>query len=380
MIRMAAMKLVSIEPTPNPNSMKLNLDESLPQGTAVTYRPEGKAHYPEAIQRLLEIPGVQSLYHAGDFLAVQRVPSASWEALLTLARVVLSGGSVFLGEFQAKQEEEPWGEVRIAIQHFRRIPMLVKVFNHEAELKVALPERFGIAVQLASSSSPNMLLERRWLPQSPRFGELKEVGEAVAAELDAAYDQARLEVLIQQAFQSGIDSPEIREKPLPEDFESPDWKRRFAALEAVGDDPEDFSRLVKAMKDPQISIRRLATIRVGLHGTPVALGPLCEALSDPSVVVRRSAGDALCDLADPAAIPAMVETLKDPNKLVRWRAARFLYEIGGTSELPALTESQDDPEFEVRMQIRQAIERIEGGGTAQGPVWMRMTQRTGPQQ
>ena len=31
------MKLVSIEPTPNPNSMKLNLDESLPKGVSRTY-------------------------------------------------------------------------------------------------------------------------------------------------------------------------------------------------------------------------------------------------------------------------------------------------------------------------------------------------------
>jgi hypothetical protein len=39
--------------------------------------------------------------------------------------------------------------------------------------------------------------------------------------------------------------------------------------------------------------------------------------------------------------------------------------------LPALVRDQDDPEFEVRMQVRQAMERIEGGQAAQGPIWDR---------
>ncbi len=60
--------------------------------------------------------------------------------------------------------------------------------------------------------------------------------------------------------------------------------------------------------------------------------------------------------------------------VIRWRAARFLFEQGGREDLPALAQAQDDPEFEVRMQVRQAMERIEGGQAAQGPVWARMTQ------
>jgi HEAT repeat protein len=98
-------------------------------------------------------------------------------------------------------------------------------------------------------------------------------------------------------------------------------------------------------------------------------------LRDPAVAVRRSAGDALNDLADPGALPAMEAALADPNKLVRWRAARFIFELGDRANLPALARAQDDPEFEVRMQVRQAMERIEGGQAAQGPVWMRMTQK-----
>lgn len=372
------MKLVSIEPTPNPNSMKLNLDETLPKGVAYTYRPEGKAHYAQGIQDLLAIPGVQSLYHAGDFMSVQRSPSAPWEGLLARVREVLGGESadVTTGD---RPLGERWGEVRIAVQQFRRIPMLVKVSDDQEEQRVALPGRFGEAVQRAAGASPNMLLERRWLAQPPRYGEAREVGETVAAEIDAAYDQARLETLVQQAFKAGAEAPEVRLKPAPEDLprllEDPDWKQRYAALEATGADPACLSHLVAAMRDPHVSVRRLAAVLAGLVGTPEVLEPLCRALQDPSVAVRRSAGDALNDLGDPAALPAMATALADPNKLVRWRAARFLFEQGGREDLPALSKAQDDPEFEVRMQVRQAMERIEGGQAAQGPVWARMTQK-----
>jgi len=373
------MKLLSIEPTPNPNSMKLNLDESLPKGAAFTYRPEGKAHYPPIIQELLGIPGVQSLYHAGDFISVQRAPSASWEALLARVREVLGGEGAPLAAAGERTQGERWGEVRIAVQHFRHLPMLVKVSNDQEEVRVPLPARFGEAVQKAAPASPNMLLERRWILDPPRFGELREVGEAVAAEIDASYDPARLEALVQQAFQGGEGAPEVRVKPAPADLPrllaAPDWKQRYAALEATGADPDCLSHLVTAMGDAHVSVRRLATVLAGLVGTPEVLGPLCRALQDPAVAVRRSAGDALNDLADPGALPAMEAALADPNKLVRWRAARFIFELGDRANLPALARAQDDPEFEVRMQVRQAMERIEGGQAAQGPVWMRMTQK-----
>ncbi len=125
--------------------------------------------------------------------------------------------------------------------------------------------------------------------------------------------------------------------------------------------------------DPKSSIRRLAVVYLGITGDPAAVPPLCKALEDRTVSVRRTAGDSLSDLADLRAIPPMTKALKDSNKLVRWRAARFLYETGDESALPALRESKDDPEFEVSMQIRLAIERIEGGHSAQGPVWQQMS-------
>jgi HEAT repeat protein len=53
----------------------------------------------------------------------------------------------------------------------------------------------------------------------------------------------------------------------------------------------------------------------------------------------------------------------------------FLYEVGDETALPALKQAEDDPEFEVSMQVKMAIERIEGGEEAKGSVWKQMTER-----
>ena len=42
--------------------------------------------------------------------------------------------------------------------------------------------------------------------------------------------------------------------------------------------------------------------------------------------------------------------------------------------LPALKAAENDKEFEVDLQIKLAIERIEGGEEAKGSVWKQMTE------
>jgi hypothetical protein len=415
------MHLKSIEPTPNPNNMKLNLEESLPPGVKHSYSADApasdQAQYPPAIRRVLAIPGVKSLFHSLDFIALQRVPTADWQAVLSQAREILSGETAGEGKpMEATPDLESVGQVRIFIQHFRRIPMLVKVQGPSKgtstgsvtlegtpetvstsvvepvettmeEIRINLPPRFAAAVKEATPSAPNMLIERRWVSVEPRYGELKEVGEAVAAEIDASYPEARLQALVKQAFELGAEKPDVvetRRRFTDEERDallaSSDWKQRYAAVESLGPDPVRFAELATAMKDPHISVRRLATIYLGLLKTPETMDPLIAALKDPAAVIRRTAGDALNDIA-PAppersrAIAAMIEALGDKNKLVRWRAARFLYELGDATALSALKIAAEAPEFEVRLQAAQAVERIEGGKPAAGPIWMQMVKK-----
>ncbi len=395
------MKLLSIETTPNPNSMKLNLDERLAKGVAITYTHENRGDSPAYIEKILAIPGVSSVFRVEDFMAIQRQPTAGWEDILSQARLVLeyagvnntkpepeemSSQALRAGRPRSQGDEE-WCEVRVSVQYFRDLPMLVKVSSGSEMTRFPLPERFGQAIERAKGASENMLMERKWTDEGLRYGELRDVGEAVVHEISAVYDETKLTELVERAYHPDLqkqvkaDGEELGELgELVRAFESPRWEERFAALKELGRnataqiDAQALSLIIKAAKDPKMSIRRLAVVFLGLIKTPEVLAPLCEALKDEAVGVRRSAGDALTDLGDGRAIGPMVETLNDPNKLVRWRASRFLYELGDESALPALREAQDDREFEVAMQIRQAIERIESGKIGQGPVWRQMTQ------
>ncbi len=376
------MKLLSIETTPNPNSMKLNLDETLAKGVAITYTNENIGDCPAYIERILAIPGLSSVFRAADFMAIQRKPTAGWEDILSQARVVLEYESLHNTDSEpAGTSDKEWREVMVSVQYFRDLPMLVKVSSGNETTRLPLPERFGQAIERAMGASENMLMERKWIDEGLRYGELRDVGEALVREIAAVYDEKKLKELVERAYHpDSRESVKASRDELMQAFASPRWEERFAALKELGRhataqiDSQALSLIIRATKDPKMSIRRLAVVFLGLIKTPEVLAPLCEALKDEAVGVRRSAGDALTDLGDRRAIGPMVETLKDPNKLVRWRASRFLYELGDGSALPALREAQDDREFEVAMQLRQAIERIESGKVGQGPVWRQITQ------
>src|SRR5947209_10833335 len=365
--------------------MKLNLDERLAKGVAITYTHENRGDCPAYIEKILAIPGVSSVFRVEDFMAIQRKPTAGWEDILSQARAVLEYARLNNANPEpAGTSDDKWREVTVSVQYFRDLPMLVKVSSGNETTRLPLPERFGKAIERAMGASENMLMERKWIDEGPRYGDLRDVGEAVVREISAVYDEKKLKELVERAYHPDLHKPVKAElAELIRAFESPKWEERFAALKELGRkataqiDSQALSLIIRATKDPKMSIRRLAVAFLGLIKTPEVLAPLCEALKDEAVGVRRSAGDALTDLGDLKAIGPMVETLKDPNKLVRWRASRFLYELGDESALPALREAQDDREFEVAMQIRQTIERIESGKVGQGPVWRQMTQGIG---
>ena len=372
------MKLVSIEPTPNPNSMKVTLDVSLDPGIKYTFTQQNLDRCPAQVQALLLIPGVESIFQVADFLSLQRHPSADWETILTRVRSILEGEAAGGDPAPVEQRalDAAFGEVQVSLQHFRRLPMLIKVSNGQEEKRFAIPARFQEAMTGAAKAAKNMLMERRWQVIGIRYGTLDQVGEVSVEEIDAAYDDRRLQVLTEAAFEydeNGQEAPRWSDEELDKKLASDDWRERFAALSQIGADPARIDLLVRMAGDPKMNIRRLCVVYLGLIQGEQVMEPLCEALKDDAVAVRRTAGDALTDLGNPRAIEPMVRTLKDPNKLVRWRAARFLFEHGNQSALSALAEVAGDPEFEVRMQVRQAIERIESGGEAQGTVWQQLT-------
>lgn len=372
------MKLISIEPTPSPNTMKLNVDEQLPAGKKYTYVKENLEHAPEPIRSILQVDGVKSVFHAADFLAVDRYPKGDWQAILDSIGKLL-GGQQFAS---ARVEEEPtgFGEAHVYVQVFRNIPLQVRVKSAGDEARLAMPERFNQAVMKVIEASPTLLKERRLIDKGVRYGELQEIAEQMIQELDATYSDEELAELAKRALEQGegqeeeLHLKELSREEIAERFASDDWRTRYSALEHLKHpDEQDIPLLAKALKDEHGSIRRLAVVYFGDIAGKKVLPYLYQALKDRSVQVRRTAGDTLNDIGDPEAIPAMCEALQDANKLVRWRAARFLYEFGDERALDALRAAENDEEFEVSLQVKMAIERIVSGEAAAGSVWQQMT-------
>ncbi len=361
--------------------MKLNLDERLPQGIQHNYTQQNVDQAPAYIKQLLHVEGVKAVFQVVDFIALDRFPNASWQAILAQVREVL-GSIESGGKTEAAIEEgtAAFGEIQVFVQMFRQIPMQVKVVANQEEVRVGLPERFARIAMSAGVSSPNLVMERQWIEQGARYGNQREVGEEVAQELDAAYDEARLNGLLEHALAQGGQDVPVKKTPAPkvslEMLDHDDWRKRYAVLERMEPTEDDLAIMDKALQDEKSSIRRLAVVYLGMIATDDVFPLLFKALKDSSASVRRTAGDTLSDLGNPIAIPAMIEAMRDRNKLVRWRAARYLYEVGDETALIALKEAEDDPEFEISLQIRMAIERIESGEEASGTVWQQMLNRT----
>ena len=371
------MNIKSIEPTPSPNTMKINLTEELPAGKNNNYKKDDAEHAPQLIKAIFQIDGVKGIYHVADFLAVERNAKYDWKEILIGIRQVF-------GE-ETEESNQPsvmldrYGEVTVLIQQFKGIPMQIKMSDGNSEKRLALPDAFIQAVAAAQQADDNVVMLRKWKDYGVRYGDLEEIGQEVMDELVAAYPEQRIHHLV-GAAQAVEDRKEMigkrtKIKLTTDMLDDENWEKRYQALEQMENATvEDVPALEKALSDSKASIRRLAVVYLGMIENQIVLPGLYKALKDSSAAVRRTAGDCLSDLGFAEAMGEMAQALADKNKLVRWRAAMFLYEVGDESILPALKDAENDPEFEVALQVKMAIDRIENGEEAKGSVWKQMTE------
>ncbi|MBB6447114.1 conserved virulence factor C family protein [Bacillus benzoevorans] len=369
------MKIISIEPTPSPNTMKINLNEELPMGKSHNYKKESKVGAPEVVQKILEIDGVKGVYHVADFLAVERNPRFDWREILSQIKRAFGTDETDDNE-RSQTMDDHFGEIKAQVLMYKGVPVQIKLTDGTEEKRFGLPENFANATLKVQGLNDNYVLVRRWKDFGVRYGEMDQIGAEMLEELLAAYPPERLEEIIKEA--QNPDNQAVvkqRKKVSIEDFNQPDWRKRYQLLEQMPDPTtEDLPMLEKALGDEKASIRRLAAVYLGMIKDKTVLPYLYRALKDRSVTVRRTAGDCLSDLGYPEAMQTMMEALRDESKLVRWRAAMFLYEVGDESVLPALKAAEQDPEFEVSLQVKLAMSRIEQGEEAKGSVWKQMTE------
>lgn len=368
-----------MEPTPSPHSMKINVTETLPDGQSENYKVDDDLQLaPQYIQDLFTINGVKGLFRVVDFITIERNPRVDWEDILPEVRNLLGSEEETTDLFSVNKNEtdDAFGEVKVNIQMIRDIPIQVKLQEGDTEERFGLPERFMEVAMEAASASNNYLMERKWVEQSPRYGNIPEIGENIVEELSATYSDARLKELLAIALneKQAIDET-YQQKVTLEMLDKEEWRDRYAVLAQMPDPTEaDYDVLNKALDDEHASVRRLATAYLGMIEEPETLPYLYKALEDKSVNVRRTAGDCISDLGFKEAMDEMIETLFDKSRIVRWRAAMFLYEVGDETAIPALEKALGDSEFEVRMQAKMALSRIQSGQEGEGSIWHQMTQ------
>lgn len=370
------MSIKSIETTPNPNSMKLNLEAAV-DGKPATYTRQNPDGCPDKFRQLLEIEGVQSIFICNQFITVNRTPTSDWQPILEAAHKAMASENEAQSNSDSRETAEHEGQVSVFVQTFRGIPIQVKVTGSGEEKRLSLGARFNdAATKVQDALGADFLKERYWAEHGVRYGDPVEIAQEVFEELTGVINDDELERLVASAL--GRESPDMVPQnfaTFSQDLDSEDWSRRLKALQDMGVHEEFIPLLVRALSDAHSQVRRLAAAALGATGNKFAVDPLCQALlSDTSVGVRRTAGDALSDLGDVAAESAMCSALVDGNKLVRWRAARFLSEVGTSESIPSLENALDDPEFEVRLEAQTAIDRIKGGTKGVAPAWKRIVE------
>lgn len=391
------MQLLSIETTPSPNCIKLNLTEAVRDKALTLQKGLEQVDAPVFAQQLLAIESVQSVFLFKDFITLTRKGNADWQIILAQAARVIgvtgNADATLLARVSPPQmlgtTADPTnsptianlGHIEVAIQVFRGIPVQVRTIAGDGQqARVALPDRFNQALQrVIAATQANYVAERRWEPYHAPSGSPEEVAQLVADEMVSLMDEDELARLEAAAISNDtqLSAHTVDRQPaLLADLHHPNWKARLKALQQIEVTPDTVPSIVAVLQDEQSTIRRWAAALLGASGSMAAVEPLSQVvLTDPSAIVRRTAGDALSDLGDPHAMATMTQALVDPSKLVRWRAARFLTELGGDSAVDALKKAVDrESEFDVRIEMMAALERIEGGGETQTPMWQRITQ------
>ena len=86
------LKVLEVQPTPNPNAMKFVLDGEVSPRPA-SFFDAGAAAEHSLAARLFEIEGVTGLLLLGDFVTINKSPAARWDDIKRQAKAVLKAAT-----------------------------------------------------------------------------------------------------------------------------------------------------------------------------------------------------------------------------------------------------------------------------------------------
>ncbi len=140
----------------------------------------------------------------------------------------------------------------------------------------------------------------------------------------------------------------------------PEAEVRWWAVRALAEITADErvpGMLVRALADPDTSVRWCAGLALRQHPSVQASTALIGLLSDPEALTRRLAGDALVALGG-AAVAALLEAFKDGDHLQRIEAVRALAKIGDTRAIQALFEALDEGSALIEYWANEGLEKM----------------------
>ena len=130
-----------------------------------------------------------------------------------------------------------------------------------------------------------------------------------------------------------------------------------SALEKIG--IASVVPLIRALKDMDSQVRKLATVALGEIRDTRAVEPLIQVLSDNDSNVRGGAADALSKIRDIRAVEPLIQFLKDNDSNVRCKAAMALGKIGDAkASEPLIRALLYDTDSEVRKNAAMALGEI----------------------
>jgi len=135
---------------------------------------------------------------------------------------------------------------------------------------------------------------------------------------------------------------------------------RGGAADALGriGDSRAVARLLRALQDPAMTVRRASMIALLRLEAMNAVPRIVRLLEDESGGVRVMAAAVLGKFEDPRAVPALVRALGDPQWYVRQASATALGEIGDRRAVRALEQANHDPRKSVARAAAAALRAL----------------------
>ena len=75
------MKIIYLEPTPNPNAFKFNMKETLREGMPASYQNKEDAEGDPLGELLFQVEGMTSVFYLGNFVTVTKDNVVNWEEI-----------------------------------------------------------------------------------------------------------------------------------------------------------------------------------------------------------------------------------------------------------------------------------------------------------